>query len=230
MKIALMLHGQGRNLINGFNSLKKILDNYDVDVYCQVWWDDNIKSNGYVGARGFYPVNQDVPEVIKELYSPKKISVNKSHNFLNQNDPIYDEYPNLSNIECPSKEHYLSQLLSLKIVSNMFNWLDYDFIIRTRYDIDLISFPNLYEIDNTKFYPAPNEWGTFDETDNFFCDNFFIMSNDMSLYGNIFDFLSKNIHYQITVEDLYVYYLNDMGFSDKLIKLNKDELKFKIYV
>ena len=51
MKIALMLHGQGRNLINGFNSLKKILDNYDVDVYCQVWWDDNIKSNGYVGAR-----------------------------------------------------------------------------------------------------------------------------------------------------------------------------------
>ena len=65
MKVAIFICGQGRNVLNSFESIKKnILDVYDTDVYCQLWWDDEIKNNGYEGHFVHCDVQPDLPELI----------------------------------------------------------------------------------------------------------------------------------------------------------------------
>lgn len=97
MKIALMLHGQARFWKESFFlNEKNLLKKYDVDVFCQLVWDDTIKNNGYYfGRRNRYPVSIETPDELINLYKPKKILIRHDY-YLGHNDNlIYDEFPRL---------------------------------------------------------------------------------------------------------------------------------------
>jgi hypothetical protein len=233
MKVALLLHGQARNLMVGYISLyEHILNKYDVDVYCQVWWDEDVKKNGYLGARGTYPVDKNTINEIYERYNPKKILVEKPYKVYHGNNffqsEIFKEYPEYKNLPFSSKEHILSQFLSLKNVSSLLVWGDYDFIIKSRYDINLCSFPNLYNLNKKKFYPAQHNLGTLIENKFVFCDYSFIMANDMEKFLQISDVISNTNLYDLGYypEAILASWLNKLKFDDRLIKLNSNEFGY----
>jgi hypothetical protein len=188
MKVALILSGQGRSsLKSSFNSIKKhILDVYDTDVYCHLWWDEEISKNGfYVGLQNTtYSTDNNMPEIIKNLYSPKKMLIQPQINVW--------AHPDLLDINCPSKESFISQLYGLQEVSNLFNWSDYDFIIKWRYDLEVVNFMNLNELDKTKLHTFCHVLNENGETDlpfptNFFDDPGYILPNDMKQFLQFID-------------------------------------------
>ena len=135
-KIALVLHGQGRSILSAYKSIKKeIIDVYKPDIFCHLWWDDEIKKNGYVGYGRHYIVDKDIPKIVTELYSPKKIVVEPK---------ITDwETPELTNLKCGHYQTFVSQLYSIQKACDLFDWSEYDFIIKCRYDLEIIKFPEL---------------------------------------------------------------------------------------
>ena len=131
MKIALLLFGQARFVEQCYEKIKSdILDIYNPDVYCHMWWDDDIKNNGYVGNKGNYLVPSDTPKIVTDLYSPKKIIIEEPFKNREGVNDIFIKYPELEYLsKIPSAEHYLSQIYSLQKVSELFDWKNYDFII-----------------------------------------------------------------------------------------------------
>jgi hypothetical protein len=226
MKVALLLHGQARKLKEGYDSLyEHILKKYDVDVYSQVWWDEEIERNGYRGSKGYFKIEKDTPNLIVNYYQPKEMLVQKNFNIYDgdnfENSEIFIEYPQFKNFNWPSREHFLSQLLSIKNVSNLVNWEEYDFIIKSRYDIKLDSVPNLFELDGTKFYPAQHKDGSLISKDNFFCDVCFILPNDMKKFLEVFDGLTENdiFDFGVSPEDIFAKWLDKLNHKDRLVKL-----------
>jgi hypothetical protein len=233
MKVALLLSGQARHFFEGFNTVKKyILDVYDVDVYCQVWWDEEVKKYGYQGRRGNFKVQDNIPDLILENYKPKKFLIERSFKVY-QNDKILDseiffEYPEYINKMWTNKENDLSHYLGLKNVANLLSWNNYDFIIKSRYDTRFFSFPNLNLLDNSKFYPAQDYCGSLQFDEKMFCDWAFIFSNDMKEFTQVFDKLHEEEIYEFGShpEAIYAKYIDMLGFRDKIIKLSANEFGY----
>lgn len=219
MKVALLLSGQGRNSLKEcFNSIQKhILDVYDTDVYCHLWWDEETSKNGYyVGSQNaIHQTDKNIPEIIKRLYSPKKILIQPQINVW--------EHPDLLNINCPDKESFISQLYGIQQVSNLFNWSEYDFIIKWRYDLEVVNFLNLNEIDKTKFHSFCHILNENGETEppypnNFFDDPGYILPNDMKQYLQFIDNINELKLYDgnCVPEGILTKTLELMGFNPKL--------------
>lgn len=188
MKVALLLSGQGRSSLKKcFTSIKKhILDVYDTDVYCHLWWDEKTSNDGfYVGFQNvIYPTEKDMPQIIKNLYSPKKMIIQEQIDVWS--------HPDLLNINCPDKESFISQLYGLQQVSNLFDWSEYDFIIRWRYDLEVVNFLNLNELDKTKLHTFCHVLDENGETGppfpkHFFDDPGYILPNDMKQFLQFID-------------------------------------------
>lgn len=135
MKIALCFSGQPRGLQTAFEYYKRnLLDVYDVDVFCHTW-------------------NTDLNNKIIELYKPKKYSFEDTL-FTTEEDRKYINTPN------PDKwppRFTLSALYSVKQSFNMCESqnIEYDWVIKTRYDYALnITIP-FSEMNNSVLY-IPN--------------------------------------------------------------------------
>lgn len=178
MRVCMMLSG----LVRSNNSepyLKKfILNRYNVDVYCQAWYTSDSDK-------------EQTQSMIQTCYSPKSILM-QPH--LNHGKSLKDDvYPELGKIHntnvCKLYNQGFSQLLSIKAVSNMFEWPQYDFVIRARYDkTSIVKFPDLNTLDTNKFY-APGHTGVFNNAPLFFRDFIFIMPNSYKFYCSAFDYL-----------------------------------------
>lgn len=230
MKIALILNGQGRTnpLTSAYPSIKKnILDVYNPDVFCHLWWDDDIIKNGYKGSHHNFLVDINTPEIIKNLYSPKKMLIQPQINVWT--------HPDLLGINCPSKETFISQLYGLQQVSNLFNWSDYDFIIKWRYDLEVVNFMNLNELDKTKlhtFCHILNEKGEIDPfyPNNFFDDTGYILPNDIKQFLQIIDNINdlKLYNENCVPENILTKTLELLGLNFKLKRYHLNKFYGKI--
>ena len=164
---------------NSEKYLKKfIIDKYNVDVYCQAWYNNNSDRH-------------QTQQKILERYSPKAILMqpNLTHR-KSFKDEVYPELGKIHNMNVNRHyDSYFSQFLSIKNVSNMFDWSQYDFIIRARYDRTIIvNFPDLNFLDKSKFYAA-GHYNVFKDAPIFFRDFIFIMPNTFKFYCDAFDYI-----------------------------------------
>lgn len=234
MRVSIILFGQPRFVEECFPQIQeKILNNYDCDVYCHMWWNDNIKKNGYTGKRGRFNVKENLPDIVKELYNPKKLLLQDDLSESKNNSwKIYEQYPNLRKyMTYPSAHHYLSQMLAFQSVSELFDWSEYDLVMKWRYDIVPTNLPNFNDLDFKKFYPCYSQYPTFSTEMYKFTDIGFIMPNDFLNFSKIFDtIMSSEIKYEeISAECFYSSQLKFLGLSDRMIKLSPEIFQAKVY-
>jgi hypothetical protein len=205
MKICLLLNGLVRDN-SSFSYLKDyILDKYDCDVACQYW---DVEGSD---------------KTLTESYNPKFKKSDKPH------EP--KDYPyHLSKYPDFIKNYrFFAQFLSLKNAADLICWEKYDFIVRARYDkIILCKFPDLYNLDKSKFY-APSHWvGTFDGYPEMFCDPIWIMPSTFKPFCMLFDSMAKEdfLPKNTIPEGVYSYSINYLNLKDYYIKLPKDQFCF----
>lgn len=128
MKIAISISGQPRNFKESYNSLKKhFLDKYDCDIYFHSWKTLNFESTNFGGGNHKYNLDENSYTELIELYNPKKYILEQ---------PIVFE---ASNYKCPIWRQPLNNTLSMFYsIYKSFQLIEdkYDYIIRTRFDIN----------------------------------------------------------------------------------------------
>lgn len=184
MKVALVLSGQLRSFKRGYEYLKQnLLDNYDVDVYFHTWsknWNNDVLS----------------------LYNPKEALI--------ENDGIFGDYKQYRIVSSshPAK-NTIMMYRSIKYADMLRknSNINYDWIVRTRFDFALNRKLKLEEFNRTKMYfcdTRQNQEATAVH-DQFVIAN----SEDMSVYSSVYD----NIHQYhsegcvVNGEDLLIYHL-----------------------
>jgi hypothetical protein len=173
MKIALCLSGQPRGLSKAFNYYKtNLLDFYDVDVFCHSW-------------------NSELNDKILNLYKPKSY-IFEDPKFSEQEDKKYTNTPDAS--KWPPR-FTLSAFYSINESKKLFQefGINYDFVIRTRYDYALnvkIAFEKMHAnklyIPNCRMVPERNfgnDQFAFSSAEN--------MIKYMSTYENIDQYYSQ---------------------------------------
>ena len=178
MRVCMMLSGLVRSNSSEQSLKKFILSKYDVDVYCQAWYKDEQDK-------------RQTQTKIQESYSPKAILMQPHLNHKKSiKDDVYPELGKIHNTRVSKLYNQgFSQLLGIKNVSETFDWSQYDFIIRARYDkSNIINFPCLSSLDASKFY-APGHTGVFKDAPLFFRDFLFIMPNTFKFYCEAFDYM-----------------------------------------
>ena len=174
MKVALLLYGQPRGVDKEdvWRSHKKfIMDKYDTDVYCHMWYDATCKIFD-MSSHATNTNSSVVPQsdsIILERYKPIQ--------HLFEPPRVFDASPyiqafNEGGYTCSANfPNYISQLYSVEQVATLCKRSDikYDMIIVARYDIVIDSFPDLDEL-NPKFFYCMNNHPRFP-------DLFFIFSN-----------------------------------------------------
>ena len=227
MRIALLLSGQVRCNDSSASLHQHIINKYSVDVYCQYWHDGDDHEH-HRELTALY-----APEAIRSdaaVFNTPDYCV-KHHAALHQNHVVRS---------CKGRygypyHHLFSQLLGLQHVSNMFNWADYDFIIRARYDkINIINFPDLHQLNVHNFY-AGNRHPAYDGVADYFMDLIFIMPNMMQSYCRAFDLMhqadvsnrmytwSKSYADYFFPEYVFAYLLEELNFKHRYIKLPYDQ-------
>ena len=227
MRVALLLSGQVRGNDASASLHQHIIKKYDVDVYCQYWHQGDDRQH-HRELTALY-----APEAIRSDAAVFNTSdyCAKHHAALHQNHVVRSRkgtygYP---------YHHLFSQLLGLQHVSNMFNWADYDFIIRARYDkINIINFPDLHQLSTQHFY-AGNRHPAYDGVADYFMDLIFIMPNMMQSYCHAFDLMhqadvsnrmytwSKSYADYFFPEYVFAYLLEELNFKERYIKLPYDK-------
>jgi hypothetical protein len=193
MKIAICISGQPRNFKQSYISLKKyFLDKYDCDIYFHTWKISNFESTNFgFGNTKYSLINDDYNDLI-QLYNPKDYTIEKPI--------VFDD----SGYKCPIWRQPLNNTLSMfysiyKSIQLIEE--EYDYIVRTRFDIDYSKF-NLELPQEGIILP---EWNTDIRVKNRgYYDVFAIgKQQDINVYSEIFS-------------NIISYITNDEQFLDSL--------------
>lgn len=165
MKIALCLFGQPRYITNDkiFEHHKKaIYSQGDVDVFTHFWFDD--KKETFEQSDWSYSkdlvVSKKSVEIIESRYSPKKVIFEPQRDFT-PSDKVREIVNGLKDQRFNSDKNIFniySQLYSIHKSVELFQDFckaeskKYDFLILTRYDVILWSFPVLKNLEKGKYY------------------------------------------------------------------------------
>jgi hypothetical protein len=132
MKIAICISGQARNFKQSYNSLKThLLDKYDCDVYFHTWKTPHFESTNFGFGNTQYTLTDNDYNDLIQLYNPKKYIIEK---------PIVFD---ASEYKCPIWRQPLNNTLSMFYsIYKSIQLIDeeYDYVIRTRFDIDYSKF------------------------------------------------------------------------------------------
>ena len=192
MKLALVLSGQLRSFKEGYQYLKtNLLENNNVDIYIHTWsknWD----------------------KTVLELFEPKDILI--------EDDSIFN---NFSNYRIVSNNHparntilmYRSIRYADMLRKN--SKVEYDWIIRSRFDFALNTKINFNNLDKNKMYFC-------DTRSNFYAtevhDQFAIATpTDMNIYSSVYENIDK-YHSEgcvVNGEDLLIYHLTKNNYIGK---------------
>jgi len=159
MKIALCLHGQPRNWRPASLYLKgNVIIPYDTDIFGHTWWDESQIGKEYgtspwMGDRKYFITSGDI-EGLKKTYQFKEFKTDPPRNFLDEK-----KYKVLA----PEKhdsiiDSFKSRCFSLKSVLTMTeeyekqNNLNYDWLIISRYDVEILRMPMLLALHPNKIY------------------------------------------------------------------------------
>jgi hypothetical protein len=223
MKIAICISGQPRNFKQSYISLKKyILDKYNCDIYFHSWKAPKFESTNFGRGNRQYHLNENDYDELIELYRPKK--------YIFEAPIVFDA----TGITCPIWRQPLNNSLSMFYSIYKSSQLvegEYDYIVRTRFDIDYSKF-NLELPQEGIILP---EWNTdFRVKDKGYYDVFAIgRQRDMITYSEVF---SNVISYVTNDDDL----LHSLGGgwlvqdsplrNEYLLKwhLVKNEIKIKV--
>ena len=192
MKIAVCISGQPRNFKQSYISLKThLLDKYNCNVYFHTWKDNNFESTNFgFGNNNYLLTNDDYKDLI-ELYQPKK--------YILEQPIIFDA----SGYKCPIWRQPLNNTLSMFYsLYKSFQLIEhnYDYVIRTRFDIDYSKF-NLEFPEEGIILP---EWNTDIRVKHRGYYDIFALGkyNDMKIYSTLF---SNIIPYITNDEDIITY-------------------------
>ncbi len=222
MKVALLLSGLFRNNNSKDYLIDKIISKYPTDVYCQCWYTSEQNK-------------QESEAKIIEAYSPKKLLMEK--HIADYAELIKLHGYNLATMggRTTHNQMHFSQLHGLSNVSSLFDWSQYDFIVRARYDsCHLQAFPDLTTLKKDTFYTNCS-YNTFVGNPYFFIDVCFILPNT---FNNFFDFsklydaeFCKSMYswkenwagWNFFPELFFSYYFEHYKCWDKFVKMEQHE-------
>lgn len=156
MKIAICISGQPRNFKLSYPTLKKyFLDKYDCDVYFHSWKVSTFESTNFGNGSYKYSLTEQDYEELTQLYEPK--------NHTLEHPIVFDA----SNYKCPIWRYPINTLLSMyySVYKSFqlckYSNVEYDAVIRTRFDLDYSQIPiniesvNLNSVHIPKWYTDP---------------------------------------------------------------------------
>ena len=191
MKIALCLSGLTRQYEKGYEYHKKnLLDHYDVDVFVHSW----------------RPISEEDRNKINVLYKPKTVWT--SDTFPAES---FKQYEHLAPKGWPAKNvfHMLYSVFSANQIKKQYELthsMEYDFVVRSRFDFALNITPNFEEAKKGCVY-VPNDYVKGHIPPNgLICNDQFAYgdSKTMDLYSNTFWTMNLGIEHGSPVvgEDL----------------------------
>lgn len=158
MKIALCLYGQPRFIDNELGHLSHknhIFSQGQVDVFAHYWFDrekDIFETSDWSSHHNNY-IHPESDKLIQEFYSPKSFLEEKPKTQFDFEDTIdiaarlqFFTVNNFYNL----RSHLYSFEKSLSLVKESNE--EYDFVISSRYDNYIYSFPNLKELSKERIY------------------------------------------------------------------------------
>ena len=223
MKVALMLTGLARKVEDGYNQYwKHIIENHDVDLYLHAWESkpDDITNN------------EDSDDVLKVYNNPSYCLIENPFKFTKYREGIktpgddksrplvdFDVYGNFRSFPM-----YYSWQSTYKQIQN--SGIDYDCIIRSRYDIGGDNL-NVSEFDLNKIYTSNHHWrNSHIHDDNFYISN---QSNSNKVFPTIFDNIvefNRKRGIMDSAEENLTKYLERIGSVD--IADKSDKIKFNL--
>jgi hypothetical protein len=195
MKIAVCFHGQLRTGIENYPNIKEIFsDIYDnCDFFIHNWNFCEYKTYN-VSNISKKPIIEPAEkfEIIKQLYSPKKMVV----------DDMHANYINVKSHGIQPLWHSFWKSVELKKQYELENNFKYDYVIKLRTDI-ILNYHDPIELLNEIIETKKNEfkiidWDGFDIPKNIplATDVFFVSkSNEMDIAANYIWFLMKQFRY-----------------------------------
>jgi hypothetical protein len=212
MKVALLLSGLARKVEEGYNQFwKPLIENNDVDVYLHFWEDEEYKE-------------------VLNYYSPKKYICEKSFDFQPYQDNIISENDKFAR---PNKLYNVAgNFYSLPMFwgwQQVYNLVEgeYDYIIRSRYDIGWDHPIDLNLINPDYINVSNHHWSNSEILD----DNLVITNSHLAslLFKNVFDEFTNYINSEGKIyfaEKNYTNLIVKKGLYSKVKKIN--EIPFKL--
>lgn len=220
MKVALMLTGLARKVQEGYNDFwKYIIDNNDVDLYLHAW-----------ESKPDEVTNNEDSNIVHQVYpNATYVNIEKPFKFTKYREGIktprddksrplvdFDVFSNFRSF--PMYYSWQSTYENIKS-SNV----DYDCIIRSRYDIGGDNL-NVSEFDLNKIYTSNHHWkNSHVHDDNFYISN---QSNSDKVFTNIFENIvefNRDKGVMDSAEENFTKYLERIGLiniSEKSDKIN----------
>lgn len=205
MRTAVLLSGQIRDAKNCYESLMKhIIEPYDADVFIDTWSPINEIPDG----RNQYIPNSFGLDELNHIFKPKLMCVEDfaSNPVVQKVRSLYDglDYPNLRiaydgsyaweiRFEAPTFMHYkIWKVNQLRKLYESINDIQYDCVIRTRFDLLFEDFPIIKPEPNTVYIPeGSNHRGGV-------CDMTVIGDSDsVSKYCSVYSNLENYIKHQM---------------------------------
>lgn len=179
MKVALLFFGQPRFLENKktFQThFDHILNKYDTDVFCHTWWSPGQNSYDTSSWSHIDNCSSDKNSINKivEMYNPKVTLFQESLIFNISEESAFMQAVKKHDWSFKNRNNIFSHLYSFRKVGQLFEEFvqttdkQYDFIVVSRLDAEIIRFPNLKVLDPNGFY-LPSHHDKFP-------DNLFVFS------------------------------------------------------
>jgi hypothetical protein len=212
MKVALLLSGLARKVEEGYNQFwKPLIKNNDVDVYLHFWEDEEYKE-------------------VLNYYSPKKYICEKPFDFQSYQDNIISENDKFAR---PNKLYNVAgNFYSLPMFwgwQQVYNLVEgeYDYIIRSRYDIGWDHPIDLNLINPGYINVSNHHWSNSEILD----DNLVITNSHLAslLFKNVFNEFVTQINSEKKIyfaEKNYTNLIIRKGLYSKVRKIN--EMPFKL--
>ncbi len=233
MKVAIGFFGQPRFYTRRHSdATRRIIDKYNMDVYCHTWWDPN--EEFILGARSHrFPPEIDVENGLRSLYSPVKLVVEKPLLGFDTNgytDAVYTEHGK-DYRWCkafPSSGEYLSAFISQQRAYSLIDWEQYDFVLRYRHDFATTAFPDLNKLNPEKMYTIANPATWFDK--ELYDDCALITPPKFKEVWNVYDYLEeyRDEILDMVPEHLHVMHAKKLGLYDDITKLPNNEFYGKL--
>lgn len=234
MKIAICFSGQPRVYYpRAYNSIKeKLLDKYDCDIFMHCWYSPEEKEYSCAPWSGSekFSVDHSATERLLELYKPKKYSFEPS---LSRDDIVTRRYSRVLHESVPY--NLISMYKSLKKSHDLMEGylqehpeVEYTFVIRSRFDGDILRMPPLRLLNPQKTYYI--NWGDNQKKQGL-ANNFFIANYpDSKICFNLINRMDELYDLGVLLNDEQICYGNILtsNVKNNLVLFNTDVFEVEL--
>lgn len=207
-KIALALFGHptfyNRNL-----SLLKYINIYNLDVYFHIW--SNLKDDNIKKDVNFTIEKNDSIIKLKNILINEQLILDNLLTIYKPKHYLYESLFIFPSISYRIENNYLQSFFYSQYKLSQLIPDEYDIIIKTSFDINIIELPNLYYLDLEKINVNKNI-----KEGEFSISSYDYFKKSCNVYNNIQKFYNQGINF--TIKDMFYYNL----FMNN-IKINKNK-------